>query len=239
MAAESFPPWSAQALADALRPHGLRLRGGFAPEATDVLPALPGARAAAVVWMVGQVGAECWDAFSASPFAQDGLPDPMDRWSRAIAEALAQACGGAAVLPGQGPPWAPFQQWALRIGEGLEPSPLGLHLHPEFGLWHAWRFALVLPQFTADDSAALRSDTSADVCARCVGQPCLRGCPVTAFTAVGFDAARCTQHLDSQAGQDCLQHGCRARDACPVGAAWRYTHAQAAFHLAAFAQRRR
>jgi hypothetical protein len=188
--------------------------------------------------MVGQVGPECWEAFAGSAFAKDGLPDPMDRWSQAIAEELASSCGGVALLPGQGPPWAPFQQWALRIGEGLESSPLGLQLHPEFGLWHAWRFALALPWVLPTDVADFSDAAPGGICARCVGQPCLNACPVEAFSPSGFDAGRCTQHLDSEAGQDCRDGGCRARAACPVGTGHRYTPAQAAFHLAAFARRR-
>src|SRR5262245_19280390 len=113
---EDEAPWSRAALEHALAPHGLRLRGGFVPRIGDGLPALAGGQHAAVVWMVGQVGAECWAHFAASPFFGDGLADPMERWSRSIADSLAGPRGGLVLMPSEGPPWHPFQQWALRIG---------------------------------------------------------------------------------------------------------------------------
>jgi hypothetical protein len=53
-------PASHTALERALAVHGLRLRGGWIPAPGDVLPELPAGAAAAVVWMVGQVGSACW-----------------------------------------------------------------------------------------------------------------------------------------------------------------------------------
>ena len=114
---------SRNALERALEPHGLRLRGGWIPTPQDVLPGLPQGAAAAVVWMVGQVGSACWEAFSGSRFLADGRPDPLDRWSKSIGDALAQAHGGVAVYPSDGPPYAPFQQWARRAEPQLQASP--------------------------------------------------------------------------------------------------------------------
>ena len=41
------------------------------------------------------------------------------------------------------PPW-PFLTWARRGGAG-HVSPLGLNIHPTYGLWHAYRAALLFP----------------------------------------------------------------------------------------------
>ena len=76
-------------IADVLSSHGLHLRGAWEPQVSDALPALANGKTAAVVWMVGAVGSRLWPAFSASPYYADGLPNPLDRWSRAIAEELA------------------------------------------------------------------------------------------------------------------------------------------------------
>ena len=97
----------------ALAAHGLRLRGGFVPATADALPALPGGAAPAVVWMVGQVGSEVWPHFSAAPFLRDGLPDPLDRWSKSTGTALAAAQGGLAIFP-----LFPELQAQLGIGTG-------------------------------------------------------------------------------------------------------------------------
>ena len=143
-------PGSQAALEAALAAHGLNLRGAWRPTAQDALPALPGARQAAVVWMVGQLGAQSWAPFKSSRFFGDGQSDPLDRWSQSIGDALAREFGGLALYPFGGPPWHPFQQWAARA-EGLQASPLMLLIHPEFGLWHAYRFALALPELADEE----------------------------------------------------------------------------------------
>ncbi|MEO6624581.1 MAG: hypothetical protein ABIN37_07100 [Burkholderiaceae bacterium] len=209
------------------------------PTMADALPALPGGAAAAAVWMVGQVGSEVWPHFSASSFAQDGLPDPLDRWSKSIGNPLAEAEGGSAVYPSDGPPWFPFQQWATRA-EPVATSPPLLLVHPEYGLWHAYRFALMLPLLHPEDAAGLAEAgrlLATDVCARCDGQPCLHSCPVQAFTGTSYRVDDCASHLHSAAGADCMQGGCLARRACPVGAQLRYVPEQAAFHMQAFAEK--
>jgi len=231
-------PGSRNWLEQALARHGLRLRGGWRPRPGDDLPALA-AGPVAVVWMVGQVGSECWPSFARSEFFDDGLPDPMDRWSKHIGDALARQCAGRAVYPSDGPPFAPFQQWAGRA-EALRASPLLLQIHPQYGLWHAYRFALALPVLDAADAASLlQVDTgaAADLCLSCDGQPCLHACPVDAFSPNAYDVDQCAGHLHAPAGADCMASGCLARRACPVGAGYRYGQAHAGFHMAAFAGR--
>ena len=230
-------PASRARLESALAAFGLRLHGGWVPSTEDVLPALPGAARPAVVWMVGQVGSECWSAFSASPFFGDGLPDPMDRWAKSIGNALAHTSGGIALYPSDGPPYYPFQQWAARA-EPLQSSPLLLLIHPEFGLWQAQRFALVLPTLASQDTAAIArtaATANPDVCLQCDGQPCLSACPVAAFSTSGYAVDRCVKHLHGVAGDSCMPNGCLARLVCPVGPTYRYAPPHAAFHMAAFA----
>lgn len=241
-------PVSQAALEAALAPHGLRLRGAWRPTPQDALPLLPNGANACVVWMVGQLGTQSWAPFRASRFYGDGLPDPLDRWSQSIGEAMAREFGGLALYPFGGPPWHPFQQWAARA-EALQASPLMLLIHPQYGLWHAYRFALALAGVA--DAQALGSwipsragngrlgfHELSDLCARCDGQPCLSACPVDAFTGTAFRADRCGAHLQGATGGACMQQGCLARRACPVGAAHRHGPEQAAFHMAAFAGKR-
>jgi hypothetical protein len=228
-------PTSRNTLETALSGHGLRLLGGWIPTPHDTLPAMPDAATAAVVWMVGQVGSECWQAFSGSRFYADGLPDPLDRWSKFIGDDLARQRGGVAIYPSDGPPYAPFQQWAGRA-EPLFTSPLMLQIHPNYGLWHAYRFALVVPTLDPLDAASVTRGpvVSADPCLSCDGRPCLSACPVDAFTPAAYDVAACASHLHGDAGQDCVLSGCLARRACPVGVVYRYEQPHAAFHMAAF-----
>jgi hypothetical protein len=217
-----------------LSPHGLSLRGSFAPVADDGLPALPNGQPAAGVWMVGVIGSAFWPHFKASAFYRDGQSDPLDRWSRAIGEELAVRFGGIALFPFDGPPYHPFQRWADRA-EPTQPSRMLLRIHPDFGLWHAYRFALALPLAAVATPAP--ATPPADLCARCSGQPCLQACPVGAYTGEAFLLDACASHLHSGRGADCLQGGCLARRACPVGTGFAYTPEHAAFHMQAFVQR--
>jgi hypothetical protein len=231
------PPPSRALLEETLSGHGLRLRGGWRPGADDVSPRLPGGRNAAVVWMVGVVGSAFWPIFKASSFFQDGLPDPLDRWSRDIGTDLASRWSGVALFPFDGPPYHPFQQWATRA-EPLQGSPLMLRIHPEFGLWHAYRFALALPAVLPDDLPAITPAMArSDLCLTCDGQPCLSACPVQAFTGAAYQLDACSAHLHSADGGDCMQSGCLARRACPVGREHTYEPEHAAFHMQAFAGR--
>jgi hypothetical protein len=227
-------PTETQLLA-ALSPHGLSLRGAFVPEVADKIPKLPDGKPTGIVWLVGVVGSNFWPHFKASAFYNDGLPDPLDRWSRAIAEELAARFGGVALFPFDGPPYHPFQRWADRA-EATQPSRMLLRIHPDYGLWHAYRFALAL---ALADAPATRSDNIVpppDLCSHCAGQPCLWACPVEAYTGAQFLLEACAHHLHSTQGADCMQSGCQARRACPVGVEYRYTPEHAAFHMQAFAR---
>ena len=240
MPAVAPAPPSRLALDATLAGHGLRLRGGWRPGPQDVLPTLPGGQKAVVVWMVGGVGSQLWPAFKASSFFQDGLAHPLDRWSQAIGETLASRWGGLALYPFEGPPYHPFQQWATRA-EPLQISPMMLRIHPEHGLWHAYRFALALPEVLPDDlplASQVAHAYKPDLCLGCVGQPCLQACPVHAYTGTKFELSACAAHLKTAQGQTCMQTGCMARRACPVGQQHTYVPEHAAFHMNAFVKNR-
>jgi ferredoxin len=176
------------------------------------VPALPDGSAARWLALVGAAGSALWPHFTASPQYADGARDPLDRWSRAIGDSLAAQMGGIALYPFGGPPHHPFQRWAERA-EGLHASPLGLRLHPHYGLWHSYRFALALPS-VLDEQEPL-DDT--DLCAHCSGQPCLSACPVDAFTGSAYRVDVCAAHLATTPEARCAGVGCLARHACPVG----------------------
>ncbi|SMF17167.1 hypothetical protein SAMN06265365_103143 [Tistlia consotensis] len=226
------------ALAEALRAVGLEARGGFHPAAEEAIPDRSGEPAATLV-LVGAIGDSHWPAFSRSPERADGRPDPLDRWSRRILEPLAADWRARALFPFDGPPFRPFQQWAARA-EPLSASPLGLMIHPDYGLWHSYRGALA---FGCRLPGLPERGEAASPCARCAGRPCLSACPVGAFSDTGrdgglgaahYDTLRCGAQLAGPAGADCLAAACLARAACPVGAGFRYGAAAARFHMAAF-----
>ena len=218
-----------QTISQALAPLGLLLRGGFRPAPEDALPALPDGRAPGTLLMVGNAGPALWRAFAASHEAADGQPHPLNRWTRAHIDALASALGGVALYPFDVTPVWPFQRWAARA-EPVHPSPLGLLIHPQYGLWHAYRAAILI----GEDLHLPVPAASASPCESCADRPCLSTCPVGAFTPKGYDVPTCASHLALAAGQDCLGQGCRARRACPVGADYAQAPAQNSFHMQAF-----
>ena len=216
-------------IAAAVAALGLTLRGGFHPEAADGVPALPDGRPAASLLLVGTVGAAAWPGFAAAPEARDGRPHPLDRWTRRVLGGLAAEFGATPLFPFGAPPFLPFQRWAMRA-EPVAPSPLGILIHPDHGLWHAYRGALA---FAVRLDLPPRSRRP-HPCDRCPDRPCLAACPVGAFVAGGYDVAACLGHISGAAGADCMELGCRARRACPVGREHAYPPAQAAFHMRAF-----
>jgi hypothetical protein len=205
---------------------GLALRGGFLLEESERTGALAQAR---FVILLGMVGARQWPAFASSPEAADDAPHPLDRWSRRVATALAVRFGAAALFPFEGPPYWPFQAWARRA-EPVYPSPLGMLIHPRFGLWHSYRAALAL----AEPVDLPAREEAASPCATCVEKPCLTACPVGAFSTEGYDVAACADWLRGSRGDACLDGGCRTRAACPVGPEYAQAPDQIRFHMAAF-----
>ena len=206
----------------ALAPHGLIARGGFRPETGDGLP-----ESTIVAVMVGNVGPDLWRVFAAD---RRDEPDAMDRWTRRTLDAIAGRVGASARYPFEGPPWLPFQRWARRC-EAVHPSPIGMSIHPEHGLWHAYRGVLA---FRTEVSGAPARSDAANPCESCADRPCLAACPVGAFAPGAYDVPVCANHLRSAEGADCMALGCRARRACPVGRHDTYLPEQAAFHMEAF-----
>ncbi|MDF1792939.1 MAG: ferredoxin [Thalassobaculaceae bacterium] len=213
-----MPPLSD--LAARLSPLGLIPRGGFAVVPDD------GLDNTAVVVLVGNAGPALWPVFSAQ--RRDGR-DPLDSWVRRRLTPVAARLGARLVMPNDGPPYAPFQRWAMRA-EAVHPSPLGLLIHPRYGLWHAYRAALL---FSAAIELPDREET-ASPCADCTDRPCLSACPVGAFDGTGYDVPVCRAHAAGPRGHACRSGGCLARHACPVGRGHAYGPAQQAFHMAAF-----
>jgi hypothetical protein len=207
-----------------IRREGFATLGWFAPKAEDRVPL-----SAQFVILIGNAGPDMFRRF-----ARERRPsDSLDDWTRDVVDPLAQDLDATALYPFDKPP-QPFLTWARRGGAG-HISPLGLNIHPSYGLWHAYRAALVFP--VAFDLPPMNAGASP--CGTCVGKPCLSACPVQAFDGSSYDVAACGQHILSNAGQDCMTGGCKARLACPVADIFRYEPMQMQFHMRAFQLARR
>ncbi len=214
----------------ALAPYGLKLRGIVALNDDEIRQY--GFEGRTAIALVGNTGSSYWPVFTQSGEYADGEPDPLDRWSIRVADEVAPGLNATPVFPSQGPPYLPFQQWAKRA-EALHQSPIGLMIHPEFGLWHSYRFGLLI-NFETQTTAPQRESP----CINCIDLPCLNTCPVNAFSLDAYDVARCAEYLRRTPTAACFKHGCMARFECPFARDYRYLDEQSRFHLQAFIEAR-
>ncbi|QND61055.1 4Fe-4S dicluster domain-containing protein [Mesorhizobium huakuii] len=214
----------------ALGANGLILRGGFVfSDNDDAAHGASGVPAKSVL-LVGQAGAAPWPHFLRWRERQpQQIANPLDSWSRQVIGDVAAAFGARAVSPSD-KPYLPFQQWAMRA-EGLKPSPLGILMHPQYGLWHAYRGALLFE----DEIALPQQGEMIHLCDACVAKPCLKSCPVDAYSREGFAYQACLAHVRGANGGPCRSGGCLDRNACPYGTEYRYPPDVQAFHMASFA----
>jgi hypothetical protein len=201
---------------NAIRREGFTPLGWFAPDDIE---------GAAFIILIGNVGLDMFRRFATQ---RDERSASMDEWTKAVVDPLAASLHARAVYPFD-LPHQPFLTWARKAGAG-HTSPLGLNIHQHYGLWHAYRAALLFP--VAFDMPC--NSAGAHPCENCVERPCLSACPVNAFDGTQYGVAACGQHVLSPAGEDCMTGGCKARLACPVGKQYQYHPRQIQFHMRAF-----
>ncbi len=209
-------------LAETLAAHHLEILGGFHAKADATLPS-----GTQTLLLIGPAEPGFWAHMTAQPEWLDGRPDPIDRWSRRIIGTIACDLGGKALFPFGGPPYHPFQSWALRSGRSWE-SPVRLLVHATQGLMVSFRGALALRDHIDIPAPVARP------CDSCAGKPCLTACPPAALTAAGYDVPACHVFLDSGQGADCLTGGCRSRRACPLSQGYARLAEQSAYHMRRF-----
>ena len=206
-----------------LAAYGL-VANGFHPASEDGPP--PGT---GTLIIASAASPQFWGHFQSAPEYSDGAPDPLNRWSARVIGAIAAELGAGAAFPFTYPPYWPFLQWS-RQATPLWPSPVGLHVHSEYGLWFSCRGALLV----GERIELPTKQAAASPCESCAGQPCRSACPVNAFESGQYDTGRCTAHILSPEGESCRTHGCLVRRACPIGQRYAHHSERAAFHMTAF-----
>ena len=173
--------------------------------------------------LVGNGGRQFWEALSRFGFRTD---DPVDYFSIHLVERLVEEYLGGArsqiVYPGR--PGAPL----IRLGElagWSTPSPIGPGIHPEYGLWFAYRVA-----FLTDAPLPVTEQRKPHrPCDECAEKPCIGACPAGAVRwPVDFQLEPCLRHRLAE-GSACADK-CLARLACPVATEHRYTPEQVRYH---------
>ena len=199
--------------------------GWFEPEPGDAVPGFADGAPARAAVLVGNAGPAMFDRFA---LERDSARDRLDDWCREVLGGLAARLDASVHFPFDAPP-LPFSAWARRAHAG-HASPLGLNIHPRYGLWQAYRALLTF----ATPLPLAPPQLGPHPCQTCAERPCLSSCPVAAFKPEGYDVAACAGHIGSNDGTECMSGGCLARRACPVGQAYGYEPRQARFHMAAF-----
>jgi epoxyqueuosine reductase len=201
-----------------LAPHHLTILGGFHAEPGDDLPV-----GTQTLLMIGPAEG-FWAHVTAQP--EWGDADPIDRWSRRVIGTVACDLGAKALFPFGGPPYSPFQRWALRTAR-MWQSPVRLLVHDTQGLWVSFRGALALKERLDLPAPPSRP---CDTCAA----PCLTACPVGALNETGYDVPACHSYLSTDAGQTCMTDGCIVRRTCPVSQGYARIPEQSAYHMRQF-----
>lgn len=216
-------------LNDDLAAAGFLLLGSFEPSATDGVPDISDGRPARGLCLIGSTGPSLWGPLTSAPEYRDGAPHPMDRYTKRELTRLAAGHGLDALFPFEGPPYFPFQQWALKCG-GFSQSPLGVLAHETYGPWTGFRAAFLSAERVIDK----QSSGDSGPCEACRDRPCLTACPVSAISVeTGYDVAACKDHLKNGREIACWS-GCLARHACPYGQDHKPHPENALFHMRSF-----
>jgi len=212
-----------ETLLKAAQTRNLDIFGAFHPEDEDLAPS-----GTKTLLLLGPHEPGFWPHVSAQSEFSDGLPDPLDRWSKRVVSDWARALGATPVYPSDGPPYPPFIRWALR-SERAWSSPVAMLVHDRAGLFVSYRAAITLPQ-----RIALPERNAANPCETCDTKPCVTACPVSAITEIQYDVPTCKTFLDTTEGKDCRFNGCGVRRACPISTTYGRLAEQSAFHMDAF-----
>ncbi|WP_428610143.1 hypothetical protein [Sedimenticola sp.] len=173
--------------------------------------------------LIGHGGKTLWERLSAE--AQPG-PDPIDHYSGEAALRFSQEVLPPGTYQLLYPGDSPISLQRLGTIAGWHnPSPLGIGIHPQWGLWYAYR-AVIL---TNEPLPEILQPTPPSPCAACHEKPCLSVCPAGALAEDKMiDRERCAHYRlgsDSRCGDRCV-----ARWSCPVSTDQRYTLEQVQYH---------
>ena len=206
---------------------GLICRGGFRVTDDDHRQFTQLPPSAKTLIMIGNTGSALW-ASAGEYLRHSARRHPLDDWTRSHLDGLADNVSANVIYPFDGPPFAPFQRWAMRC-DAVAPSPIGPLIHPDYGLWHAYRAAFVF-----DTQIVLpEKEDAASPCDTCLDKPCINTCPVGALGLRRYDVPVCSAHLATP-GNRCMERSCLARMACPVGREYIYNIEMGRFHMRKF-----
>lgn len=180
------------------------------------------------VLLLGHGGKQLWRAMEqANAFA---AADPVDTFSinttRHFIDHYLDAPPSLLLYP-TADIVVPLQQLGTLAG-WHQPSPLGIGINVEFGLWWAYRTAVFI---RADLPIIKQTLPELSTCGQCVDKTCVLSCPAKAVDAVKPLNFPACMELRLRPQSICAGQ-CVARRACPIAPEHEYTTAQMAHHYA-------
>lgn len=181
------------------------------------------------LYLIGNIGSKHYDIY-----AKLGIPkkQSMDVFTQEALETIfSQSKITKAFYPSI-KPYAPFQSWAKRAHIGYS-SPLGMLVHPKWGLWFAFRAAILS---TDKIEGLIDNPYNEEIspCIPCSDKPCISNCPAKAVKAECFNYQNCQNYLRDNSHSHCATYSCIARNSCPIGQEYRYSDEHQKFHMALY-----
>jgi hypothetical protein len=217
-------------LSSALAEQGLNLQARFdvavlPANVAAMLQAFDPERKYRQLILLGHGGRALWTTLKATGFSS---ADPIDDFSVAVVRKwLDREAGESAyriIYPSaERRPAVPLQQLG-RLAGWHHDSPLGVGINGRWGLWFAYRVALLADT----DLPTTPAWTEPSPCTTCTDKPCIAHCPGQALTGGVLALDRCIG--ERKRPQSGCQATCSARLACPVGAEHRYDADQMRHH---------
>lgn len=134
------------------------------------------------VLLVAHAGKQFWQAFSQNTTDENKQkPNPVDTYSVGVTELTLEKCLPS-VTRQRLFPHADCPVNLLALGRAFgwhSPSPLGMGIHKQYGLWSAYRAVWWL-DIDLPEGAPVREKF--DVCLQCQTQECVAACPSSAVT---------------------------------------------------------
>ncbi len=168
--------------------------------------------------LIGNAGSALWHAME-----QHGCQgaDPIDDFSARVATAYAaEYLESKAILLYPSSYLISLTELGKRARWSFV-SPIGLGIHPKFGLWFAYR-AVLLVEVRLHPTAVPEWHSPCDTC---VDKPCQTSCPPGAVTEPGSFGLETCSLFRLRENSPCARK-CLARLSCPVGAEYRYATEQ-------------
>jgi len=186
--------------------------------------------------LLASCGSRYWQNMKQDPGVKVEGPDPVDNYT---IRAVGNFFGNDAIIVYPRNRLIPLRALGKLAGWHYD-SPLGLGIHPVFGLWFAYR-AVIMSSADFTPLAVEIDGQAGSPCGSCRDKPCITACPASAAIESGFEVQLCSDYR-MEPDSSC-QSRCISRLACPVGRDHRYLPDQMAYHyrhsLAAIKRHRR